>query len=158
MEDVEEIEVDDSLWIAASEGSLDRVLHFLQQLNAKSVDFHDENGFTALMAAVQYGHVKLADELISRGADVNFRDTDGATALHHCDTVECAKLLINKGADMKIKNRDGETPLMLKKSDLSELDDEFDDDEDKSNLTKLVATLEEMQRIAANLEGKKMKT
>jgi ankyrin repeat protein len=124
----------------------------------RAVDFADPNGFTPLMAAVQYGHTTLANELISRGADVDFRDAEGATALHHCETEACARLLVLKGANLKIKNRDGETPFMLKKSDLTEMEDELSDDEDKATLIKLVAALEEMEQIAENAQGKKMKT
>lgn len=74
--------------------------------------------------------------------DVNAKDGDGDTPLHHCDDVDTAKILIGAGADTTIKNFDGKTALEVKQEDLDEGDDEDDsDDEDRSKLKELVEFL-----------------
>jgi ankyrin repeat protein len=58
-----------------------------------------------LLAAVKY----LIEEL---GADVNARDHEGNTALHHAASrgdVEMILYLVSKGADVKAVNREGQT-------------------------------------------------
>jgi ankyrin repeat protein len=65
---------------------------------------HAPNGF---MPAVRY----LVEEI---GADVNARDHEGNTALHHAAARgdnEMILYLISKGADVKAVNRAGETTV-----------------------------------------------
>lgn len=50
--------------------------------NGVSVDVADNNGFTPLMVASQYGHAMLVAYLIGRGANVSVADKEGDTALH----------------------------------------------------------------------------
>jgi ankyrin repeat protein len=60
--------------------------------------------------------VAAVRSLLQDGADVNLRQTDGATALHwaayHGDA-ELAALLLEAGADASAANRNGSTPLWL---------------------------------------------
>lgn len=71
---------------------------------------------TPLHHAAYSGDLKLAKTLVSKGANVNARNKDGATPLHlalkrgHRDV---AKLLINKGADVNAKDDKGLTPLSV---------------------------------------------
>ena len=53
---------------------------------------------------------QLVELLISFGADVNMKDSDGETALHKADTIEAAKILIENGAEVNIKNKNGLLP------------------------------------------------
>ena len=74
--------------------------------------------------------------------DVNAKDGDGDTPLHHCDDVDSAKILIGAGADHTMKNGDGKTALEVKQEDLDEGDEEEDsDDEDRAKLKELVEFL-----------------
>ncbi len=49
--------------------------------------------------------------LLSQGADPNFKDYTGNTALFRIKNLEIAKLLINNGANVNAKNDAGNTPL-----------------------------------------------
>jgi ankyrin repeat protein len=60
-----------------------------------------------MLAAVTY----LVEEL---GADVNARDHEGSTAVHHAASrgdTEMIRYLVSKGADVKIVNREGQTTV-----------------------------------------------
>ena len=46
-----------------------------------SVDINDINGYTALMLSVKTGDLEMVEYLLSKGADLNSRATDGKTAL-----------------------------------------------------------------------------
>ena len=62
-----------------------------------------------MLAAVKY----LVEEL---GADVNARDHEGNTAVHHAASrgdTEMIRYLVGKGADVKIVNREGQTTVDL---------------------------------------------
>lgn len=60
------------------------------------------------------GYSKTAQLLISHGADVNAKDNDDATPLHHAvkgGHLECIELLLSHGAEVKVKDKQGKTPL-----------------------------------------------
>ncbi len=60
----------------------------------------------------QLAAVKFLVEVV--GADVNARDHEGATAMHHAAArgdVEMLKYLVSKGADAKAVNREGQTTI-----------------------------------------------
>jgi hypothetical protein len=67
-----------------------------------------------LLVAATFGQVEAAKLLIEKGANVNAKSNDGATALHgaafFCQT-EIVKLLLAKGAVVDAKNIRGGTPL-----------------------------------------------
>ena len=61
----------------------------------------------ACWPAVKY----LVEEL---GADVNARDHEGNTAIHHAASrgdIEMIQYLVSKGADVKAVNREGQTTV-----------------------------------------------
>ncbi len=71
---------------------------------------------TPLIEAVRGGDVAALRTLLDRGADVDERAGDGATALHwaaYLDDPAAAGLLLDAGADVTVANRAGVTPLSL---------------------------------------------
>src|SRR5688572_26485697 len=66
--------------------------------------------------AVMRGNTTSLRALISKKADVNAPQVDGATALHwavHRGDVEAADLLLRAGARVDATNRNGVTPLAM---------------------------------------------
>ena len=55
--------------------------------------------------------VEKAQELIDKGADINYRDKEGNTLLHVVNSIEMAKFFLEKGLKVDAKNNKGETPL-----------------------------------------------
>ena len=69
-----------------------------------------------LIQAVKNGDAPAVRALLGRGADVDARQGDGATALHwaaHLNDLEAADLLIRAGADVDATNDLGVTPLWV---------------------------------------------
>ena len=103
----------DSIWSAAAEGNLNSVKKYL----AKGLDINAKGGSlksSALLSAILYDQVKMAEFLIQNGADVNTKGDDGGTALHAAAFLgqyEIAKLLIQNGADVDARNNEGETVI-----------------------------------------------
>jgi ankyrin repeat protein len=80
--------------------------------NAKRPD----NNKTILMYAVWVGNAEAVTHLLDRGADVNAKDSGGATALLLAvfrNRTEIALELIRRGADINTTADDGMTPLMM---------------------------------------------
>ena len=76
-------------------------------------------GHTALIEAVIEGHENIVQLLISRGADVNQKDTGefsvGETPIIVAamkGETQIAAILIRRGADVNIKTKDGQTALI----------------------------------------------
>ena len=70
---------------------------------------------TALINAVKNNDFDTIQTLIAQGADVNFKQSDGGTALMFASgigNVECVKELIAHDADVNVKYNNGMTPLM----------------------------------------------
>ena len=85
-----------------------------------SIDQTSSNqGYSALIRAIQNDSaaetLPLVTFLVEQGADVNKRDVDGNTVLHHA--LHCSKqilnFLISRGANVNVVNNKGWTPLML---------------------------------------------
>lgn len=140
-------QIDESTpWVAAGDGDLALLQSSISQLGL-APNAADSNGFTFLHAACGYGRLEVIQWLIGLNKDsvvidVNARDGDGDTPLHHCDDVDSAKVLIEAGADHTIRNGDGKTALEVKQEDLKEGDEEDDsDDEDRVKLKDLVEYL-----------------
>ncbi|EJK60807.1 hypothetical protein THAOC_18780 [Thalassiosira oceanica] len=128
-------------WVAASDGDLDLLKASIEKLGLEP-GATDDNGFTCLHAACGYCRVDVIRWLLAAKdkVDVNCRDSEGDTPLHHCDDATSAKMLIEAGADCQLKNDDGKTPLKAKEEELSEMEED-DEDEDYTKLKELVVYL-----------------
>ncbi|KAL7545754.1 hypothetical protein ACHAWF_009107 [Thalassiosira exigua] len=137
-------------WVAAGDGDLKLLQASIKQLEL-SPNAADSNGFTFLHAAVGYCRLEVIDWLLGlnencSAIDVNARDGDGDTPLHHCDDAISAKRLVESGADHRLRNKDGKTALEVKEVELREGDDEDEsDDEDRDNLKELVLYLKGLE-------------
>ncbi|KAG4133422.1 hypothetical protein ERO13_D08G095740v2 [Gossypium hirsutum] len=70
--------------------------------------------------AVDRGHLKIAEALLSRNADVNAKDNEGQTPLHYavmCEREDIAKFLVKQNADKYSKDNDGNSLVDLCDSD-----------------------------------------
>eukprot|EP01018_Ginkgo_biloba_P034652 Gb_18505 [translate_table: standard] len=95
----------------AREADIAGLLQVLEQ--GIPTDLRDSQGRTALHWAVDRGHLKVVQLLISKGADVNAKDEEGQTPLHYaavCEREDIAKCIIEHGADASVKDNDGDTP------------------------------------------------
>jgi ankyrin repeat protein len=69
-----------------------------------------------LIDAAEDGDNRLVQELLDSGADINFRDRNGNTALMMASAwgyTKMGRLLLEKGADYNNRDIDGSTPLMI---------------------------------------------
>jgi len=138
-------------FVAAADGDLTLLQSSIKRLNL-SPNAVDSNGFTLLHAACGYSRIEVINWLLdlnnneSTIIDVNARDSDNDTPLHHCDDVESARILIEKGgADHQLTNNEGKTPLQSKEAELEEEDeDDSDGDEDREKLKQLVVYLKSL--------------
>ncbi len=72
------------------------------------------SGQTALHSA-SWRFPYIAEYLIAQGSDVNKKDLDGNTPLHHatfCDSIKIIELLCKNKADVNSQNELGQTPLI----------------------------------------------
>lgn len=61
-------------------------------------------------------HVEAVGLLLAAGADVNYRDHHGATALCYAAEAglfELAELLVKRGADPELADDTGDTPMQI---------------------------------------------
>ena len=65
------------------------------------------SGFTLLIAAARYGHERVVDLLLQRGAEVNLQDSDSWTALMYAARYgheRVVELLLQHGADVNLRS------------------------------------------------------
>ena len=76
-------------------------------------------GITPLMVAIQEGFLPVASFLLTKGADVNFRTSDGYSPLHFAacpwwdENADMIELLLAHGADKTCRNELGQYPYEL---------------------------------------------
>jgi len=103
---------DCQLFYSAQEGAIGKVRRLLAA--GAVMDFRDEDGATALHAAVVAGHEDVAALLLEKGVDAEARDNKGDTPLQHaaeCRSLGVVEVLLRAGADVGTRNGEGETPL-----------------------------------------------
>jgi ankyrin repeat protein len=74
-------------------------------------NLHDE-----LISASKNGEVEKVKTMISKGADVNEKDSYGSTAIIYAvksGNCDCVNILIKSGADTNIRNIEAWTPLLM---------------------------------------------
>ena len=69
--------------------------------------------WSALMWAIYLKHKEIAKILLDAGADSNFANTDGQTALMLICDKYLIELLLEKGANINAQDKDGDTALMI---------------------------------------------
>jgi ankyrin repeat protein len=83
-------------------------------LDAADVAVRDRRDNTLLIYAAAFGNVEAVRRLVERGADVNAKNSFGATALVYGAANEAkVRLLLAHGADVNARTRQGRTPLMI---------------------------------------------
>src|SRR5262249_38166625 len=70
---------------------------------------------TPFLSAIKWSHFAAAERLLRHGADVNFQNSKGMTALHFLlkknSDGKHAEMLLRHGADPTLKNAEGTRPL-----------------------------------------------
>ena len=115
-------------WAAAN--GHETVVRLLVEQSGVEVDMMDTYEHTPATLAVIGGskgsgvragnyldkYIRAVDHLFNAGADINRRDRDGSTVLHHAIQTgyeEMQKLLIDLHADLFVRNNAGESPAQL---------------------------------------------
>jgi len=88
----------------------------LLRTHGASID-HVSRGETPLLRTVKARRLKLLKWLVDNGADINFQDTDGFSALHYTargsHTLVQSEELLSYGAKPQLKAKDGSTAISL---------------------------------------------
>jgi uncharacterized protein len=106
-----------TLFEACAAGEVERTER-LMATEGPALDAFSADGWTPLHLAAYFGHAKIAEMLISRGADVNARsrNSTGNTPLHAAlagNHKLVAGLLLGHGADVNAADAAGWRPLHL---------------------------------------------
>ena len=78
------------------------------------IDAYDGNKRTILILASANGKNDIVKMAIDKGADINFQDQSGYTALHFCalnKNVELTDMLIDNGANVDVRDEHGNSPI-----------------------------------------------
>ncbi len=89
------------------------VKKFIEELHP-DVNQKTQWGVSPLQCASLCGHSNIVKILLEHGADVNYADTAGNTALHRAvknEDIQTVGILLEAGADVNCANKHGETPL-----------------------------------------------
>lgn len=142
-----------ALMAASQTGNVDLVKLLVEKYNA-NVNVKNKYGRTALMLA-DYSSYDIMKILLSNGADVHVRNSDGSTTLMlvagcYDNYVEVVKLLISYGADVNAKDNEGKTVIDYAKSAILGFEEEKQPD--KKEIIKILSENGKKQKeIKTNL-------
>ena len=74
------------------------------------------SGLTLLMGAAHYGHERVVEMMLRRGAEISLQNSFGETALMYSAEnghERVVELLLQHGAEVSLRNSDGYTALMV---------------------------------------------
>jgi ankyrin repeat protein len=97
------------------------VLALLEE-DAMLVNETDSQGRSPLFEAAFQGLPRVTETLLARGARVDARDANGATALHRARNQETITLLVRLGASVDARDHGGATPLHVRAAAPGSLD------------------------------------
>lgn len=101
----------DKLFLDVEKGNNDSVITVLQE---KGIDSYDRYKRTVLINSAFYGNIDLLEWCIKNGADINFQDSNGMSALHFAakeGRLDVAKILIKKGIKIDLQDLYGKDAL-----------------------------------------------
>lgn len=103
---------------AAGSAIWDQDLRIAELLRTHGANIdHQSRGETPLLRTAKARRLKLLKWLIDHGADINFQDANGFSALHYAakgtHTLVQVEELLSYGAKPQLKARDGSTPVTL---------------------------------------------
>jgi ankyrin repeat protein len=106
------------LMLAVRNGNLEMVEEFLLARSPTLLNAHTQDGWSALHIAVRGDYLRIADALISNGADPNSTvHNSGATPLMMALSAEMTVLLLERGADASASDEYGCNSLMTAASE-----------------------------------------
>lgn len=99
--------------LAAREGDLSTLEE--QVGEERNVNLENRVGETPLFFCADGNKIKACQLLVTFGANVNHRRSDGRTALYYAATydsrLEMVRFLVEAGADINVRDNSGQTPL-----------------------------------------------
>ena len=105
-----------NILVAAAKGDLESIRYSVEVLNTpidfKDPDFHR----TPLYRAAAFGHLKLVEYLINKGANIEIKTKEHITPLYIAaqqDQFDVVQFLLSKNANIEATQKDGATPLYI---------------------------------------------
>ncbi|KAF9988623.1 GTPase-activating protein [Mortierella antarctica] len=132
------------LMVTAEHGHL-AVFELYANKFPRSVQMSNKQGWSPLTAAARYGVTSMVEMVLNLGADLNHRDEEGNTALHHAAAyghLQTITLLIERGSSATIKNNGGWTAVDFAYSDKVSAHMEGPDSEHSVGLTDSAVAVE----------------
>jgi len=81
-----------------------------------AVNLETKTGYTALIKAAALSRAHVLEALLDRGAEINYKNRLGKTALHYTvmnGNIQCTRILVERLADLTVTDNDGLTPYQI---------------------------------------------